>query len=308
MPFSMEYSFGTKKNVLNFLAVIGLISLVACSSSDGDDDTDQTSPTETNNVSYAALETTKNIIDSKNSSLSIPLPNSSSHTGSLAINKVLLAKRDGYISELKATETETEIEEGNCGGQARYTSTTTTPDDSEQIYPILIDLEGSFDDYCISQSAQSVTYNGTLNFDYELTQSRLTYSYDINVSYVSSVNSISGSYQASESCTQENQQLVCTVGSSYVSSDGDTYTLSDASLSGDSQSGYNYSGTLTDTNNNTYSIDARGITVCDNGNIGTGTIDIDINGSDFAEVSFSDCDNFTVTYNGETSTLPQDPS
>lgn len=296
--------------------------LTACggSSSSDDDNNDNDNNSGTGSavgefatgLSYAATETAKNAVASENSPIGPPIAggNSTSELLNLSLTghkQLPNADRDeGYLNAL-GTETQTSTEQGTCGGEVRTLAVTTTPDEEGQFLPISIDSMIDYDDFCVGNDEFTIIFNGSSDFEWRQTSESLTYSYRYDLSYVSTLPSYpSGSFSASESCTaQSGEQEVCTSSSFYESAGGEEFTFTNVEVSGDSNQGFEVSGEIQDEDGNSYDVDISGFTQCDNGNVGSGSIDIIVNGDDIISVSFPNCNECVVTYQGVSETLPQ---
>lgn len=204
------------------------------------------------------------------------------------------------------TEVDTTSVAGSCGGTLESISTITSPDAVGVTYPITGMVRSTFNNYCIGSTQASVTINGTATVDFTLSSVILSsHSYSFNISYsaVTPQGNTSGSWNATESCTTTSGNSVCTASSSEVVN-GTTYTLSNAVVSGNNSSGYQYSGTMSN-GTDTYVVNAANITVCGNNKIGTGTITLTINLTDTVIVSFPNCNQMVVTYQGVSTTYSQ---
>lgn len=186
---------------------------------------------------------------------------------------------------------------GDCGGSAAVDSTSNS--DGSVVTGSVV-----YSDYCVSDGTDSVIFNGTVDYRIETDSSgALTYyrfSYD-NFRFTS--NGDTQSLTATVECTFSSSTVSCTTSSDFVGSDGRTYRTTDYTVSGDASSGYDVSARVYDPDHGYVEIAATNITVCANGNIGTGTITVtDSTGTNIMTVTFTSCSEYTVTYNGVTDT------
>lgn len=202
------------------------------------------------------------------------------------------------------TEVTTQDFYGVCGGSASAAITTTRPDTGGALgsgYPLDIALDGVFLDYCFSVGNFSLIVNGqydaTYHYDSEGTG---FYTLDYMLAYTSNFPYIAeeGEFDFSEECTLTAGQLACTKTSSHEAEEGTSYTLYDVNLAGNPIEGYHFTGMLSDGSNENYSVNAQNIQVCDNGNMGTGLVEINENDDLILSASFSSCNDVTVIYNG----------
>ena len=151
-----------------------------------------------------------------------------------------------------------------------------------------------FVDCVVSDAFSTVTINGSIIMS--ATSSSATLSADLTISEGDIVETVT----FSGTCSMSNGVLgTCSFSSSFVGIDGRTYTSSNISVSGDSSSGFSFSGNVTDPDFGvvTISTSTPVLLNCANGNPGSGEIVVSGNGS--ATVTFNDCDSFTVTYNDD---------
>lgn len=210
---------------------------------------------------------------------------------------------DSYGGSSKAyTVSESDSLEGDCGGSARWTSTATIND--EYIFPAAYDFDYVFDDFCMGSDGFQVFFNGSVEAYIEMTDSYTgtsTYSYD--VSYTTNIPLYgSGSMTYFEICHTVDGIKSCYPG--VYDSETTTYTTSDIVVSGDSSSGFNVSYTMKDTEGQTFSIEFTGLTLCTNGNIGTGNGTVTY-GSEIISIEFTNCDEFTISHDGNSSVYSQ---
>ena len=200
---------------------------------------------------------------------------------------------------------------GDCGGYYETISTTTTPDDSGAIYPITSELVGEYSDFCSGDSTYQAVMNGTITSKVTLsspTVSTSESSYDVTYTTSGAFGNGSGRIIVSETCTYISGVTNCTSTSDsepYFSNSGATYTFEGASVSGDSSSGYDISGVLRDDLGNSYDVEVTGLLQCGSGNISTGTITVTDSTGETVSVSFPNCNECVISYEGNSWTIPQ---
>jgi hypothetical protein len=98
----------------------------------------------------------------------------------------------------------------------------------------------------------------------------------------------------------------CSVQESFQGSDGASVTVEDVTVSGNSTSGYNLSAQVYHEEYGALTINAMNLTFCENGNIQSGTISVtDSTNTVVLVITFTNCDDFTATFNGVSNTYPQ---
>ncbi|WP_428253056.1 hypothetical protein [Gynuella sp.] len=131
----------------------------------------------------------------------------------------------------------------------------------------------SDDSFTISYQNFTIQYNGTTS------SLNMTFSCDSNLN-----------------CTSYND----------FSEDGITYRVSDASVYGDSSSGWNVSARVYHENYGYINIQASNLIMCDSGGFSSGSISItDSSNSEVISIVFDSCSSMTVTYNGNAETVSQ---
>lgn len=202
-----------------------------------------------------------------------------------------------------ATESQSGTTEGDCGGSSSWSSVATY--DDETIYPYIFDYRYVFDNYCLKYDDYEILYNGVLTMYMVYTdQNNATFEYEYDLTYTSDIPySASGSLSYAESCRISDGIETCSVG--VYKAEATTYHTSDVAVSGNSSSGYDVSYTLTDSEGNTYAVMFTGLTLCENGHIGSGSGTMTYNNDERLSIEFVSCDQFVVTYNGYTETYSQ---
>lgn len=110
----------------------------------------------------------------------------------------------------------------------------------------------------------------------------------------------------SATCTinTDTSSVSCTYNSSASGIDGRTYTVSDISVSGDIFSGYTVSATITDPDHGVVTITTTTPVTfnCSNGQPDAGVIVVS-DGTNTMTVTYIDCNNYSVDFNGSTTTF-----
>ena len=290
----------------SILALTLAVILSACGGSDSDDDASNTDnpgtdsgvtrgsvATEAEDLSYIATQVSIRAVGAENSP---PV------FGSVPSAPGALQKVTGPV----AMEVTSTTIDGDCGGSATIVSEDTSSGDA--LFPLESEQEITYNNFCLSLGdGTSMTFNGSVDIELFIDEdySFFAFSYDLAFS---SDNAFVGSgvIQASETCeTFGDAAPICTSSSSYEYSDGNEYVLSDFEVSGDASSGYSFDGEVDGGDFDTFTISVSDITLCDNGNIGSGSITITEAEVGTVSVSFPNCDEMIVTYDGVSETLPQ---
>ena len=246
-------------------------------------------------LSYVAAEISKRAIAAENTP-NIGLPIGSSGPSSLAFGK---------------TETDTATDVGDCGGSLTSTVTTTTPDDETVFFPFSIDASFVFDSYCSSFGSDfQFVYDGTMEYEFSVDEDSRFFFISYDLAYTSNSELVgSGVIQATETCTQMGDEPEeCSSSSSYEFEDGTDYELSEFEVSGSATEGYSFSGEIADDEGSSFSISVTDIVLCEDGEfIQSGEIVVtDLSTGDSISVTFINCEEFVVTYQGISETFPQD--
>jgi hypothetical protein len=248
-----------------------------------------------NEAALSAKATVSSYVSSQDSLLGAIVP-----SGSMASSGV------SYKSQPVTTETETEP--GECGGSQTYTVRTETTDNT--VYPITVDLDGTWSNYCIGQPSQNITLNGTYDAHERLDSPGNGFSsLDYDVTYTANIPifPLSGRIAFSQDCTTVNTVRTCSRSTQHHATGGTLYTLSSgAAVTGNGSSGYGLIATLAASTGRTYAVSASGLTRCSNGNFQTGTIRLtDQNDSRVFSIAFANCTSASVTYLGNSWTTAQ---
>lgn len=303
---------------MKLLSIVFTFFLVACGGGGGgggNTPTDNTSNDftveTTKELAVAAKETSTQIVASK-SDVALPKlsPSTTARnalktalTASPEAQMALFSEPDGARRPRQATHTGSESVEGTCGGTGSYTYTVTSDDTNR--YPLAMDYNWVLNDFCLDfKEGYQIVYNGTFAMDmYATDVENATYDYEFDFSYTTNFPGVqSGSLYYAESCTMTDGEMTCSTG--MYESDTTTYHTSDVSVTGDAVSGYNISYTITDGDGNVCTVSFTGLTLCENGNIGSGNGTVTMKGQ-VINIEYISCDEFVVTYNGNTDTYNQ---
>jgi len=286
------------KNISGYLLVV---SLVSCGGGGGS--TDPVTQTEEGEIdssietlSLSTTEVIKRSVASESSPFAFKTSNSN----------FFKQRLDEIVRSAVTVENTTEP--GDCGGQLVTTTTTTEPDDPSALFPRLTDNILNFENYCLGDSSSNAIVNGSvfisLNlqaFDDFVTILNYDIDYTSNLAFFPS-----GVISYSETCTTKpNVPEVCTSSSLYEDLSGESYSFTTDEVSGSASSGYNLSGVITDGSSNTYDVSALNFTQCDNGNVGTGSIEIITNEGEVININFPNCNECIISYQGISETIPQ---
>jgi len=211
------------------------------------------------------------------------------------------------------TLSEITVEDGICGGSITSDYTITT--DDETVFPFEVESETVFDNYCLPIDANgNIFYNGSIYVEMDFPSENQGSSYwRFDLSYTSNHPAVipsSGSWFEEVSCTFTDginysfDDEDCTETLIFSDSNDEEYRTEDVVVSGDNQNGYDVDFEFIDEDGTAFSASFTDLTVCQNGNIGSGSGAIVIN-EDELVIDFISCSEFTVTYNGETTALNQ---
>lgn len=196
---------------------------------------------------------------------------------------------------------------GTCGGESVATFVLTQPDVG--LYPEYWEGLTQYNNFCTDlPNGQTFTLNGTdagsiatLAEDNVITENR----YDLY--YISSDPAIGVVYHNHVfRCQNED----CTVSVEYEDESGNPFMLTAISVSGNNSSGYSATATLTDESAVAYSLRARGVTFCpvQNGQplrLQTGSVTAQVPGGSSISVTFPNCNEMVVTYQGVAERIAQ---
>ncbi len=281
--------------------VLGLslvFTLSSCSSSGGDDDGGNNNNQGNTSEATVSDNNKKDVSTASAEGAKQAVTGSTLPTGISAESELNEALKDLAINVLEQVESLSNLPTGysgtltgDCGGNANYNAVI----NGQQVNRI----EYDFNQYCSSSYTLDgnmtiyYTYSGNDISSYRIVYDNLTYS---GPSYNETIN-------MTITC---NASYSCTYSSTTTGSDGRTYTVSDSSVTGNNSSGYNVSATVTDPDHGTITITATNITICDNGNIGSGEIEVtDSTGAVVLSITFPNCSEMVVTYDGVATTYNQ---
>jgi len=143
--------------------------------------------------------------------------------------------------------------------------------------------------------------DGTALFEWADNFNHIDYTYDMTVSYGGQTYDVAGTM----SCDFSASGGGCTYSENYVAG-GRSYRVENIQVSGNNSSGYTVSARVVNSVYGYVDISATGITICANGNIGSGTVSVtDSSGNVVLTITFPDCDTMVATFDGVTQTAPQ---
>jgi len=146
--------------------------------------------------------------------------------------------------------------------------------------------------------------NGTMTVTSSTSGNVITYTVSANVTISYLGNTETVSYSSTCTFDQTTGAQSCTYDSSGTGIDGRTYSVSDINVSGDEINGYTVSAKVTDPDNGVVTITttkAVKFGSCTNGQPISGAIKVS-DGSNTMTVTFIDCNNYSINFNGSTTT------
>lgn len=214
----------------------------------------------------------------------------------------------------------TENINGSCGGTANASG-------SETKYKVTFNnfcedgitlngtVSGSETDSSSSWSSKNVsitTADGTMTFSgsgtcsYTETEDTETETCTTNMTVTA--NGMTNSSSFTEVCVSSyspSYQEICTESEFIKADNGKTYQVEDSSVEGDNTNGWNVEGTFYDPTHGSIDFQASNIQYCDNGNIQSGSITLTDESDNTLLVTFTSCDEMTITFNGSATTVNQ---
>lgn len=140
------------------------------------------------------------------------------------------------------------------------------------------------------------TINGTISIRGNST------SFTITANLTVTTGADTETYSYSGTCSTSGSEDSCSYSASFTGDDGRSYSMSGVTVSGDDISGYTVSGRVTDPDYGVVTIATTAPVKfeCTNGNPSEGVITV--TGSATVTVTFIDCNSFSVTFDGTTTT------
>jgi|GEM_PF-6726771 hypothetical protein len=197
-----------------------------------------------------------------------------------------------------ASRTTESVREGTCGGYTKTITTVNMNDVLGSLYPYSAISEAIYSDYC---TVNNYLTNGTVWWEAEyLSASSYTTSTAVDLTFLYPETKDQYRYKYSQYCSYQGSQETCEEGTWHRSSDGNSYSLYNASVTKSSSNTYSISGSLVinDSRSNTYVYTAKNLGLCENGRIGTGTIELTLNGALYLRVEFTSCSQYSYYVNG----------
>lgn len=266
------------KNLIHSLYLLALLTfLTACSSSGGGTpaDTIDTSPAtitsaNSQDLSIAATESAKQAVTADSASL-FKTSNSS--------NSI-----DFLLEKIRTSVSRAQSLGPLCSGGGSYSDNISSNSTSATIT------------FSNCNMGSGLVINGGISVSSNGTSSSYTYN-----NFTVTINGLVENFDGTVTCDFSGSTTSCTSSSSIRGIDGRTYAVNNATVTGNSFSGYNVSASVVDPTHGTISIDAQNVkfdcTAPNEGRPSTGTISITSN-SLSASVTFDSCSSYTVTFNG----------
>ena len=216
-------------------------------------------------------------------------------------------------AKVAATENINQSIKGDCGGSLAAKGKATYSEDPENL-SFSMDMDMKLDDFCITSNSYESTMNGMIDYQISLdSDNKLEMSMDYDLSFESEDPAVpSGYITLLADCSMDFNDFgndaalltACSITTSYVAPNGQTYSIKDLEVTNDAN-GIDMSGEFSG-KEGTFDYTAEDLTLCANGNIGSGSITLeDKDSGDTIEVEYISCDEYTVTEDGETTTHEQ---
>ncbi len=169
---------------------------------------------------------------------------------------------------------------GDCGGSA---SVTVDGDESGNTDGTIV-----YNNFCVVGDTSNTIINGTVTFSFTSTMTTFTYT-NVTVNDGTEIHTFNMTYTCSSA-------FVCNWSSDFAGDNGTNYQTGNVQISGNNSSGYDISASVSDPTYGTVTFTAANITICSNGSIGSGTVQvIDTSDTVVTTVTFPDCDTVVVT-------------
>lgn len=159
----------------------------------------------------------------------------------------------------------------------------------------------TFYDLCfdIYENGSELIYlNGTMSFQ-ETTNGNLETTTTSYTNFSMTVSGETYTISGTQRCTFNTDTWEETCADLYTGADGKVYQIEDASVLGDNTGGYYISATVYHPTFGSVEISTYNdpITICPNGHPGSGTISFTGSNGSYGSINFTDCNNYTVSYN-----------
>lgn len=201
-------------------------------------------------------------------------------------------------------EVQTSTEVGPCGGTST-TTTTTISGEGSNIYPIQSSAVAVYNDYCQTSGPYQVIMNGRVTVEITLGENGdgpISYGYDLSYTSVGLDIEQSGRMVVNQYCSSLMDIESCYESADFVSTQGNSYSLNNYDVSS-SNGIYSVSGSFTINDGTTYQYDAQGLSLCDNGYFGTGSITLSSSDGEYLAVEFTSCTEYSYVYEGQAYTV-----
>lgn len=211
-----------------------------------------------------------------------------------------------------------ETMEGDCGGDAVFNIVGDQDPNEEPQFPLELDMEMEFNDYCeeFFDGSQTIT-DGVIDANVRLeseTSLEMSFNFDMSVTEIIDGETFNAYMEMSMSCIIEGDNEECEFSTEFTDDNGTLFSLYADDESGDfgelDKENVNFNGKFTATVDGDVSefdllmsdVNAQ---ACDNGNFSSGTLMIKNEEKGDIEITFNDCDTFTITHNGTSDVLNQ---
>ncbi|MDX1458557.1 MAG: hypothetical protein R3276_13290 [Marinobacter sp.] len=299
----MEYARQTSGGWQRFgylLLLAGTLGLAACGGGGGggSDDNDSsfkttaatlTTEAEAESAAEATRQASSQAIYA-NAALALPLAaevDDESVTQDIVEHALELA-----LANATATAFTTETIEGTCGGTATGKANSDT------------NFVVTYNNFCEPlENGANMVINGVVYLELTVSGDTVTaYSADFDLN----IQSDGETYieKGSLSCTGEYLDN-CSYSSEFTGSNGKLYRVTNVSISGDEYSGYQLSARVYDQELGYVDFNGNGLMLCSGGGFSAGTIYVSDSTGLVATLTFSGCTDYTVTFKGSATVLPQ---
>jgi len=212
--------------------------------------------------------------------------------------------------------------QGECGGT--MTSAGSNGYDDELLYPYFVEGTVEFSDYCLHLSsvfngddaealdAYSIIFNGTGIISGDLPNAQeghYEFLLDFGLTTDAPMLPPSVTLNQAVSCSYYNgasdfdASLDCSFTVIY-DTEGQNFSANEFRIEGDNIGGYDVNVTFSDIDDNLYGASFFGLSLCANGNFGTGSGSISYN-EELIDIEYTNCDEVVITYLGNSETVGQ---
>ncbi len=266
----------------NFLLLSALITLgTACSSGGGGGGDAEITDENLEELATAGTEGVKQAVNNNSAPLPFARKNTSSTVESLTVSLAQKVSQNPKFEVLNLSD----ICDG--GGSASFDG----DENGGSITYSACDIGG-------------VVVSGTAKFKSSTSGSTTKFTIEY-IDFTITFNGITETIDLKATCTITDSSVSCSYESEALGIDGRTYEVSDITISGNSSSGYTVGCVVDDPDNGDITITTTTpITFnCPNGQPDNGAIVITDGDDNTATITFIDCDNYSVDFNGSTTTF-----